>query len=67
MEGGDRVLLCSDGLTDMLPEDEINQVLDTEAEPEQACRRLVALRERSGGPGQHHRSGRSFPRRDPTR
>jgi PPM family protein phosphatase len=49
LEGGDRVLLCSDGLTEMLPEEEINQVLHSEAEPEQACRRLVARANEAGG------------------
>jgi serine/threonine protein phosphatase PrpC len=49
LEVGDRVLLCSDGLTEMLPEEEINQVLHTEAEPEQACRRLVTRANEAGG------------------
>ncbi len=49
LEGGDRVLLCSDGLTEMLPEEEINQVLHTEAEPERACRRLVTRANEMGG------------------
>lgn len=49
LEGGDRVLLCSDGLTEMLPEEEINQVLQTEAEPEQACRQLVTRANEAGG------------------
>jgi PPM family protein phosphatase len=49
LEGGDRVLLCSDGLTGMLPEEEINQVLHTQAEPEQACRRLVTRANEAGG------------------
>ncbi len=49
LEGGDRVLLCSDGLTEMLPEEEINQILHAEPEPEQACRRLVARANEAGG------------------
>jgi protein phosphatase len=49
LEGGDRVLLCSDGLTNMVLDEEINHVLHTEAEPEQACRRLVALANKAGG------------------
>ncbi len=49
LEGGDQILLCSDGLTEMLPEEEINQILHTEAEPEQACRRLVARANEAGG------------------
>ena len=49
LEGGDRVLLCSDGLTEMVPETEIRQILETEAEPEQACRRLVTCANEAGG------------------
>ena len=49
LEGGDRVLLCSDGLTEMVPEEEINRILQTEAEPEQACRRLVTRANEAGG------------------
>jgi protein phosphatase len=49
LEGGDRVLLCSDGLTNMVPEQEINHILQTEAEPKQACRRLVACANEAGG------------------
>ncbi len=49
LEDGDRVLLCSDGLTEMLPDEEINQALHTEGEPEQACRRLVTRANEAGG------------------
>jgi protein phosphatase len=49
LEGGDRVLLCSDGLTEMVPEEEINHVLQTEVEPEQACRRLGTRANEAGG------------------
>jgi protein phosphatase len=49
LEDRDRMLLCSDGLTDMLSEEEIKQILYTEAEPEQACRRLVTRANEAGG------------------
>ena len=49
LEGGDYVLLCSDGLTEMVPEEEINHILQTEAEPEQACLRLVTRANEAGG------------------
>lgn len=49
LEEGDRVLLCSDGLTEMVPDDEINCILQTAADPEQGCRRLVAEANKAGG------------------
>jgi len=49
LEAGDAVLLCSDGLTEMLPEEEIARVLQAEAEPEQGCRQLVACANEAGG------------------
>ncbi|NBE54007.1 MerR family transcriptional regulator [Streptomyces boluensis] len=47
---GDRYLLCSDGLTAVVPPGEIRQVLTTATAPEAAVRELVALACRSGGP-----------------
>jgi protein phosphatase len=49
LEGGDRMLLCSDGLTEMLPGEEIKRILQTHVEPEQACRQLVARANEAGG------------------
>jgi serine/threonine protein phosphatase PrpC len=49
LESGDRLLLCSDGLTEMLPEQEIKLIVQTEAEPELACRRLVTRANEAGG------------------
>ena len=49
MEAGDVVLLCSDGLTDMLDDGRIAAVLTAETEPEAACRRLVAEANAAGG------------------
>lgn len=49
LECGDRLLLCSDGLTEMLLEEQIKLALNTEAEPELACRRLVRLANEAGG------------------
>ncbi len=46
---GDVVLLCSDGLTGMVDEDEIARVLREETDPETACRRLVARANEQGG------------------
>jgi protein phosphatase len=49
LEAGDRVLLCSDGLTEMVSDDEIARVLDEETAPEPACQRLVARANEAGG------------------
>jgi protein phosphatase len=49
LEPGDVILLCSDGLTDMLPDDRIASVLAKESEPESACRRLVDEANVEGG------------------
>ncbi|WP_329569089.1 MerR family transcriptional regulator [Streptomyces sp. NBC_01361] len=47
---GDRYLLCSDGLSTVVPTEEIHRVLCEIREPEQAIRELVALANGSGGP-----------------
>ena len=49
VEAGDRLLLCSDGLTEMLDDATIAATLRTESEPEAACRQLVALANAAGG------------------
>jgi protein phosphatase len=49
LEGGDQVLLCSDGLTGMVGDEEINHILKAEAEPERSCRQLVELANKAGG------------------
>lgn len=46
---GDRLLLCSDGLTEMLADPEIEQVLIRFAEPMRCCRELVARANDRGG------------------
>ncbi|MFD9004142.1 MerR family transcriptional regulator [Streptomyces sp. NPDC059582] len=47
---GDRYLLCSDGLSTVVPTAEVRRVLSEVGEPEQAVRDLVALANGSGGP-----------------
>lgn len=49
LEPGDRVLLCSDGLTSMLPDTTIAEVLAAEADPTRAANRLVDLANEAGG------------------
>lgn len=44
-----RLLLCSDGLTGMLPDERIQVILQDQAQPEAACRSLVAAANEAGG------------------
>jgi serine/threonine protein phosphatase PrpC len=46
---GDRLLLCTDGLTTMLEDEEIQAILLEENEPDAASRRLVAEALKAGG------------------
>ena len=46
---GDRILLCSDGLWDMLADREIEQVLNSSSSVETAVRVLINLANRAGG------------------
>jgi protein phosphatase len=46
---GDRLLVCSDGLTDMVPEEAITSVLGAGASPQSACATLVELALHAGG------------------
>ncbi len=46
---GDRLLLCTDGLTGMVHEDEIRGVLQRTREPQAAVQQLVDLANRAGG------------------
>ena len=47
---GDRYLLCSDGLTTVVPAARIHQVLRTADGPEQAVAELIGLANSGGGP-----------------
>ena len=49
LEAGDAVLLATDGLTNMLTDEEIARILQTQVDPEQACRQLVARANEAGG------------------
>jgi PPM family protein phosphatase len=50
VEAGDRFLLCSDGLTDMVPEDRISEILsESPSDPERAARRLLSAALEAGG------------------
>jgi protein phosphatase len=49
LESGDKVLLCSDGLSDMVPEPALEQMLRTDASPQDLCRELVVSANDAGG------------------
>jgi protein phosphatase len=49
LQAGDALLLCSDGLTEMLPDERLSAVLESEADPREACTRLVAEANGAGG------------------
>jgi len=46
---GDRLLLCTDGLTDMVAEAEITRILGRQIRPDDACHELVDLALEHGG------------------
>jgi protein phosphatase len=50
VEAGDCFLLCSDGLTDMVPEDRISEILtESPGDPERTARRLLSAALDAGG------------------
>jgi protein phosphatase len=49
LQDGDRLLLCSDGLTGMVTEDQIEAILQNSEQPQQAADRLVKAANRAGG------------------
>lgn len=46
---GDRILLCTDGLTGMLSEPQIGEILEASLDPQAAAERLVSSANRAGG------------------
>jgi protein phosphatase len=49
LQPGDRILLCSDGLTEMLNDQQIAAILSAQSDPRAACERLVAAANEQGG------------------
>jgi len=49
VHAGDRLLLCSDGLTEMLTNDAIAEILREEPDSEAACRKLIERANEAGG------------------
>ena len=50
VQPGDLLLLCSDGLTGMVSNAEMQEILLAESDPQTACDQLVALANQRGGP-----------------
>ncbi|MFO0964312.1 MAG: Stp1/IreP family PP2C-type Ser/Thr phosphatase [Gemmataceae bacterium] len=49
LDPGDSLLLCSDGLCGMIDDDTIATILEEEADPADACARLIAAANEQGG------------------
>jgi serine/threonine protein phosphatase PrpC len=49
LKKGDRLLLCTDGLTDMLDDVKIAAILTAETDPQATCESLVAAANKAGG------------------
>jgi protein phosphatase len=49
LQRGDRLLLCSDGLSGMVRADELREVLTSQRDPLDACRELTERANRAGG------------------
>jgi PPM family protein phosphatase len=49
LRAGDRLLLCTDGLTELVDDRAIADLLATHADPETLCRALVEAADRAGG------------------
>ena len=50
LQPGDQLLICSDGLWGVIPEDELARVINSSLEPQLACQTLVDLANQAGGP-----------------
>lgn len=49
LQPGDRLLLCSDGLSDMLPDETLGHLASDERDLDRACRRLIEAANEAGG------------------
>jgi serine/threonine protein phosphatase PrpC len=49
MHPGDRLLLCTDGLTSMVGREQIQEILEREKAPQAACDKLIDAANRAGG------------------
>jgi serine/threonine protein phosphatase PrpC len=49
LQAGDVLILCSDGLWEMVPDDEIQRIVETARSPQKACDALIGAANRAGG------------------
>jgi protein phosphatase len=49
VESGDVILLCSDGLTRMVKDEQILQVLKEKENPQEICENLISMANNAGG------------------
>ncbi len=49
LKENDRILLCTDGLNDMIDDKQITQILKTESDPQTACKSLISAALEAGG------------------
>jgi len=50
VKAGDRVLLCSDGLSGVIPQERVSAIIGEGASPDETCRKLVEAANQAGGP-----------------
>ncbi|HEY9839593.1 MAG TPA: SpoIIE family protein phosphatase, partial [Candidatus Obscuribacterales bacterium] len=49
LQAGDRILMCSDGLSNMVSNQTMQQVVNDNPDPQPACEKLIMLANENGG------------------
>jgi serine/threonine protein phosphatase PrpC len=50
VKAGDRILLCSDGLSGVVPQEQLAEIIGSGASVDEMCRRLIEAANQAGGP-----------------
>jgi protein phosphatase len=50
LPGGGHILICSDGLWNVVPEEAISEIITGTPDPQQACKQLIDAANAAGGP-----------------